>query len=86
MEDRIQGKIIKIAKEGGWGFISSKEKKFTRIFFHWSSLNQDTLHFTELRKGMTVEFELSQYQDKGWRAIKIEVVNPLVEAEIEEIT
>lgn len=70
---RIIGKIFHI-DEVGWGFISSEEMKFTRIYFHWTGLNQDTLKFPELRKGMRVEFEPKDYQDKGWRAIKINVL------------
>lgn len=72
-EKRITGKIIKISDDG-WGFISSKEIKFTRIFFHWTSLKQDTIKFQELRNGMKVEFTPVEVQDKGWRAIKIKVV------------
>jgi len=72
-ENRVQGKIIKVS-EDGWGFISSKEIKFTRIFFHWTSLQQDTLNFTELKRGMKCEFTPIEVQDKGWRAIKIKVL------------
>ena len=72
-EKRSIGKIIKVSDEG-WGFISSKEIKFTRIFFHWTSLKQDTLKFQELKNGMKVEFTPVEVQDKGWRAIKIRVV------------
>lgn len=72
-EKRIRGKIIKVS-EDGWGFISSKEIKFTRIFFHWTSLKQDTLKFTELKNGMKVEFTPIEVTEKGWRAIKIRVV------------
>jgi len=70
---RVIGKIIKLSK-AGWGFISSKEIEFTRIFFHWTSLRQTTLKFPELRTGMRVEFTPVEVADKGWRAIKIEVV------------
>ena len=73
-ETRVGGKIIKIS-ESGWGFISSKEIKFTRIFFHWTSLKQDTLKFQELKNGMKVEFTPIEVEGKGFRAIKIEVVN-----------
>ena len=73
-EQRAIGKIIKVS-ENGWGFISSKDIKFTRVFFHWTSLVQDTLHFTELRKGMRVEFTPSHVEGKGWRAIKIRVLD-----------
>jgi cold shock CspA family protein len=72
-EKRVKGKIIKVSDEG-WGFISSKEIKFTRIFFHWTSLKQDTLKFQDLKNGMKVEFTPVEVQDKGWRAIKIRVL------------
>jgi len=69
----IEGKIIKL-HEKGWGFISSLELKFTRIFFHWSGLKQNTLGFTDLHIGMRVRFIPIQYKNQGWRAIKIEVI------------
>jgi cold shock CspA family protein len=72
-EKRVKGKIIKVSG-GGWGFISSKEIKFTRIFFHWTSLKQDTLKFQELKNGMKVEFTPVEVEGKGWRAIKINVI------------
>jgi cold shock CspA family protein len=73
-EKRVTGKIIKVSDDG-WGFISSKEIKFTRIFFHWTSLKQDTLKFTELKNGMRVEFTPVELEGKGFRAIKIRVLN-----------
>jgi cold shock CspA family protein len=72
-EKRIIGKIIKLSEQG-WGFITSKEVKFTRIFFHWTSLKQDTINFTDLKVGMLVEFTPLEVQDKGIRAIKIKVL------------
>lgn len=72
-EQRVKGKIIKVSS-GGWGFISSKDIKFTRIFFHWTSLKQETLKFTELKSGMKVEFTPVEVEGKGWRALKIEVL------------
>jgi cold shock CspA family protein len=72
-EKRVRGKIIKVSDEG-WGFISSKDIKFTRIFFHWTSLKQDTMKFQELKNGMKVEFTPVEVEGKGWRAIKIRVV------------
>lgn len=72
-ERRVIGKIIKISDEG-WGFISSKEIKFTRIFFHWTSLRQDTHKFTELANKMLVEFTPIEVEGKGTRAIKIKVI------------
>lgn len=72
-DKRVTGKIIKVS-EDGWGFISSKEIKFTRIFFHWTSLKQDTKKFQELKNGMKVEFTPVEVENKGWRAIKISVL------------
>lgn len=72
-EKRVQGKIIKVS-EDGWGFISSKEIKFTRIFFHWTSLRQDTMRFQDLKNGLKVEFTPVEVEGKGWRAIKIKVL------------
>jgi cold shock CspA family protein len=67
------GKIIKLSKTG-WGFISSKDIQFTRIFFHWSALRQDTIPFLELKTGMMVEFTPLQVEGKGWRAVHIRVL------------
>lgn len=82
VRERLIGKIVKISPEG-WGFIISKNIKFTRIFFHWSALNQDTLHFTELERGMVVEFEPLDVPDKGVRAIRIRVLEDN-EAEVDD--
>jgi cold shock CspA family protein len=71
-ETRIQGRIIKIDSKG-FGFITTKDIPFTRIFFHWTSLRPDTLKFQELRSGMKVSFVAFEVEDKGFRAIKIKV-------------
>lgn len=70
---KIIGRVIKVSKQG-WGFISSKEIEFTRIFFHWTALRQDTVTFTELKAGMQVEFTPIQIPGKGWRAVHVRVV------------
>lgn len=70
---KINGRIIKISKEG-WGFISSREILFTRIFFHWTALRQDTIPFLELKVGMQVEFVPMKIEGKGWRAGHIRVI------------
>lgn len=72
-ENRIRGRIFKLS-EAGYGFITSKDIKFTRIFFHWTALNPTSPKFTELHKGMRVEFTPVEVPDKGWRAIRIEVI------------
>ena len=73
-ETRVTGRIIKVSKDG-WGFISSKEIQFTRIFFHWTALKQDTLRFMELHAGMYVEFTPVQVQGKGYRAVHVRVLD-----------
>jgi len=76
--ERIEGTISKIFDEegkGGFGFIASRAKPYTRIFFHWTALLPNTLNFKELTKGTKVRFDLVKFEDKGWRAIKIEVID-----------
>lgn len=72
-ENKLTGRIIKVSK-AGWGFISSRDIEFTRIFFHWTSLQQDTLGFKELKTGMHVEFTPLQVEGKGVRAIHVRVI------------
>ena len=46
-----RGKIIKVVKRtdnpnsNGWGFITSRDIPYRRIFFHWTGLKQETIHF-----------------------------------------
>jgi cold shock CspA family protein len=72
-ENKVVGRVIKVSKDG-WGFISSKEIQFTRIFFHWTALKQDTVPFLELKTGMMVEFTPIQVPGKGYRAIHVRVI------------
>lgn len=71
-DTRISGKIIKVSKDG-YGFISSRDIPFTRIFFHWSALQLGTKKFPELKTGMKVSFVAFTTGEKGYRAIKIKV-------------
>ena len=71
--NRLTGTIIHINPKG-FGFLNSKEKPFTRIFFHWQALHH-TIEFEKLVIGMKVSFELKKNEDGGWRAIRIELVN-----------
>lgn len=73
MENKVTGRIIKVSK-AGWGFISSRDIEFTRIFFHWTALRQGTIPFLELRTGMQVEFTPVQIPGKGWRAVHVRVL------------
>lgn len=68
------GKITFI-DESGWGFILSKDVPFTRIFFHWTQLRQDTLNFKDIEEGMKVEFIPKEIQDKGYRAYRIKIIS-----------
>ena len=80
----MRGIIVKLDREGGWGFITSKEKKFTRFFFYWTALKSNLINFTELELGQEVDFESQFVEEKGWRAIKIELV-PKEADEVHEI-
>jgi len=80
----IVGRIIKVSKQG-WGFISSREIEFTRIFFHWTSLIQATLPFLELKTGMMVEFTPLKIPEKGYRAMHVRVL-PVEDKEPDDIT
>lgn len=77
-EEKVVGRVIKVSKKG-WGFISSKEIEFTRIFFHWTALRQDTIPFLELKTGMIVEFTPIQIPGKGYRAIHVRVIERPIE-------
>ena len=79
------GRIIKVSKEG-WGFISSRDIEFTRIFFHWTSLVQNTLKFPEIKTGMWAEFTPMQVPGKGWRAIHVRIIEKEKSSEQSEST
>jgi cold shock CspA family protein len=84
-EIKVVGRIIKVSK-AGWGFISSKDIEFTRIFFHWTALRQDTVPFLELKTGMTVEFTPLQIPGKGYRAVHVRVVEKQVPKNEQQIS
>ena len=83
IEKKVVGRVIKVHKTG-WGFISSKEIEFTRIFFHWTALRQDTVKFPELKTGMHVEFTPVEIPGKGFRAVHVRVVPKVNHDEPEE--
>ena len=70
---RIDGKVYRIFSEKGYGFITSMDIPFTRIFFHWSQLATDTLNFTKIDRGMKVSFVPIEFEGRGWQALKIRV-------------
>lgn len=78
------GRIMGLS-EKGFGFISSPDIKFTRIFFHWTALKPNTLNFTQLKLGMHVRFEPKNIPDKGIRAIKIEVIQNESEGQVNSV-
>lgn len=78
LPDKATGKIIHLeqpseASKGGYGFISSDDLPFTRIYFHWHQLIPGTLRFSQLTMGMEVEFQPVDIPGSGIRALKIKV-------------
>lgn len=69
----MKGKIRKLHPKG-WGFITSPELKFRRIFFHWQFLVNDTVKFENLKLNMHVEFELADLGNDNYRAMKVRVI------------
>lgn len=74
-DELVEGRIIHVAEEG-YGFITSLQVPFERIFFHWTGLEVDATNpkFPDLKKGMKVRFKATKMPDKGYRAIKIRVI------------
>lgn len=70
----IAGKIL-VIKDKGFGFITSKELPFKKIFFHWTALSNETLNFTELKPGMKVLFNSVELDDGSFKAINVIVDN-----------
>lgn len=82
---RLVGKIIVVNKRG-YGFISCKDIPFTRIYFHWTNLIQQTVNFTELKVGDPVEFDVVKKDDGTYKAIKIDALereNPIEDVKSE---
>lgn len=83
-EKRIVGKIIRTDPRG-YGFITSEEIPFERIFWHWTSLTFDTLKFPDIRRGMKVEFvprhqgKDENNKDKGYKAIRISIIDETID-------
>lgn len=73
VKEKIEGKILAV-RDDGFGFISSKEIPFEKIFFHWSALKQNTKKFLDLKVGDKVRFTPVKLIDRGWRAHGIEVI------------
>lgn len=54
-QKKSEGKIIKLQKEKGYGFIISREHPFTKFFFHWTGLIPTT-QFMDLEEKQIVMF------------------------------
>lgn len=63
-----KGKIKKIIRDRGFGFISGADGK--EVFFHQSGLKE--IRFDSLNEGQEVSFEVEQ-SPKGPRAINVSV-------------
>ena len=63
------GKIKKLVRERGFGFIADTDGK--EVFFHQTSLVETT--FDALNEEQAVEFEVEK-SDKGPRAVNVRVV------------
>ena len=66
----MKGKIKKLIRDRGFGFISAEEGK--DIFFHRSDL--DGIDFDALEEGNSVDFNLES-GPKGPRAVNIKIIN-----------
>lgn len=62
----MKGKIAKLVRDRGFGFISAEDGK--EIFFHRSSL--EGVDFTALEEGNGVEFN-TETGPKGLRAVNV---------------
>jgi CspA family cold shock protein len=63
-----KGKIKKLVRERGFGFISDTDG--SEVFFHQSALTD--LQFDALNEGQDVEFEIEK-SPKGPRAINVSI-------------
>ena len=70
----IEGKIVMLNLEKGYGFILSDVRRFKRFFFHWSALRPETTPFDELTLGDKVRFTEAYSPEKGPRAMQIEAI------------
>lgn len=64
-----KGKIKKLIRDRGFGFISDTDGR--EVFFHQSGLEAGA--FDSLKEDQEVEFEVEK-SDKGPRAVKIRVI------------
>ncbi len=64
----MQGKIEKVIRDRGFGFISVQDKEDS-IFFHKTQIDKE-LVFEDLREGQDVQFEVEE-TPKGLQAVKV---------------
>ncbi len=65
----MEGKIKRLIRERGFGFISAEDG--SEVFFHRSALQG--MNFDTLEEGDSVEFELEKGY-KGSRAVNVRVI------------
>ncbi len=68
---RLEGKIKKLIRDRGFGFITAEDGK--DVFFHRSALAGED--FDALEEGTSVEFDLER-GSKGHRAVNVRVGGP----------
>jgi len=68
----LEGKIKKLIRERGFGFITAEDSK--DVFFHRSALAGED--FDALEEGTSVEFDLER-GPKGHQAVNVRVGSPL---------
>ncbi len=65
------GKIKKLVRDRGFGFISDTDGR--ELFFHQTSLVES--NFAALSEDQKVEFDVEK-SDKGPRAVQVKVIQP----------
>jgi cold shock CspA family protein len=70
---KYEGKVIYVSDKG-WGFVTTRDIPFTKIFFHWTFIDKDQKNFTEWKKGDKVEFYTRSVEGMGLQAINIKQI------------
>ena len=70
----MEGRVIKLSMDKGYGFIRQDQRTERDIFFHVSALRED-LNFCEALVGTRVRYEREQ-TSRGWQASNVEPADP----------
>lgn len=68
-----KGTIKRLIFDRGFGFIQTEEQEGD-LFFHRNELVD--VHFTDLREGQEVEFEIARGRDSRQQAVKVKPAQP----------